>query len=88
MTDEELAKYLGIQNWPDWQKAIDIIPPSKRASYERMSELEMEIALWQQGLGPKPRGVLIDMAKTPKRARATIKKIVLRHKRSRNHITT
>lgn len=75
MTDEQLAKYLGIADWPEWQKAVDKIEPSKRAVYERMASLEMEITLWQQGLGPKPRGVILTLAKAKKHLRRASSRI-------------
>ena len=73
MTDEQLAQYLGIADSPKWLAAINSIPPAIRKTYERMAQLETEINLWQQGLGPKPSGVLIDGARTP----ANVKKRVI-----------
>jgi hypothetical protein len=69
MTDEQLAQYLGIADDPRWPGVIANITQSQRQTYERMATLEIEIDLWHKGLGPKPRGVLIDMAKTPRRAK-------------------
>ena len=82
MTDEQFAKYLGIVDHPNRQKAIAAMSQSQRATYERMAEVEHEINLWQAGLGPRPRGILIDHAKTPRRAKAVasgLRKRVLRH---------
>lgn len=61
MTDDELSKLLGIaEDDPRKDKAIASISPKKRALYERMASVGMEVELWQAGLGPKPKGVLID----------------------------
>ncbi len=79
-----MAKYLGIENEPNWQALVDHLG-TKRATYERMAELETEIELWQDGLGPKPKGVLIDTARTPAAARGMVGRL---KKRARNHITT
>lgn len=60
MTDEQLASYLNLTA----DEAAIVIPkltPQKRATYERMSVVEAELALWQAGLGPKPQNVLIDI---------------------------
>lgn len=72
MTDLELAKFLGFtpETTPKWQELIDNLPPAKRALFERMAGVEVEVALWQEGLGPKPAGVLIDTVKDTKRRRA------------------
>jgi hypothetical protein len=67
MTDEELIKYLGIENEPKALAAIGLLPPEKRAAYERMKEIETEIFQWCEGLGPKPKGVLIDTERSTKR---------------------
>jgi len=65
MTDDELATFLGIKpDDPLKDKFIASITPLKRAVFERMASLTMEVDLWQDGLGPKPKGVLIDLAKT------------------------
>jgi hypothetical protein len=60
MTDEELAKFLGIHNDERWPRAIAKLAPEKRATYERMAGVAVEAELWTAGLGPKPAGVLID----------------------------
>lgn len=60
MTDLELKRFLGIEGHPNADKLIAKLPPLKRATFERMAELETELALWRHGLGPKPKGVLID----------------------------
>lgn len=68
MTDEQLCRYLGVS--PFNPALIKKITPLQRKTYERMAEVETEINLWQVGLGPRPRGVLIDYARTPRRAKA------------------
>jgi hypothetical protein len=59
MTDTELAEYLNLTP----AEAVIVIPkltPERRARYDRMKQVEIEAALWLQGLGPKPQGVLLD----------------------------
>lgn len=72
MTDEQLAKFVGITEMSAEVQALFIekLPPEKRALFDRMANLEIELDLWQQGLGPKPQGVLIDTAKSCLRRRA------------------
>lgn len=68
MTDAELAEYLHLT--PD--EAAIVIPkltPAKRALYDRMKQVEIEAALWAEGLGPKPQGVLIDTERSVRRRR-------------------
>lgn len=60
MTDDQLKQYLGIANHPKAQKVVDALTANQRATYERMANIEIEVALWQDGLGPKPQGVLMD----------------------------
>lgn len=60
MTDDELIKYLGIENEPNALKAIGLFTPERRAVFDRMKQVEIEATLWAEGLGPKPKGVLID----------------------------
>lgn len=67
MKDADLAKFLGIDaDHPNLAAFMAKLDPAKRASYERMYEVCGELALWETGLGPKPKGVLIDMDRTPK----------------------
>jgi hypothetical protein len=69
MTDTELADYLHLTP----AEAAVVIPkltPELRAVYDRMKEVEIEAALWLEGLGPKPQGVLIDTDRSTKRRRA------------------
>ncbi len=63
MTDRQLAVYLGIIGHEKWPQVIAGLTASQRAIYERMAGLETEIQLWQDGLGPKPTGVLIDASR-------------------------
>lgn len=67
MTDDELAKFLGIAGHPKAQAVIAALPPAKRALYDRMAGLETELTLWQEGLGPKPAGVLLDTERSTRR---------------------
>ena len=62
MSDEEMAQYLGFGDDPRALDAVQALPPEKRALFERMATLEIELNLWAEGLGPKPQGVLIDLA--------------------------
>lgn len=64
MSDEELAAFLGIAGHPKRHAVIAALSPAKRALFDRMAGLEMEVELWQAGLGPKPTGVLIDTERT------------------------
>jgi len=60
MTDDELMEFLGIKRLaPKAAPIMATITPEKRALYDRMANLETEVALWQEGLGPKPAGVII-----------------------------
>ena len=70
MSDAELAKFLGIEGEPKADKFIAGLSPEKRAVFDRMAEVENEVALWLEGLGPKPQGVLIDTVRDTKRRRA------------------
>jgi hypothetical protein len=70
MTDEEMAAFLGLT--PEEERRVEFVKrlsPERRALFERMATLEIEVALWQDGLGPKPAGVLIDLAQKPRRHR-------------------
>jgi hypothetical protein len=69
MTDDELAKFLGIEGHPKADAVIAGLSPEKRATFDRMATIEVEVDLWQQGLGPKPTGVLIDTVRDKKRRR-------------------
>jgi hypothetical protein len=69
MDDAELARFLGIENEPK-RDAMIAASAGKRAAFERMAEVENELALWVAGAGPKPRGVLVDTERSVKRRRA------------------
>ncbi|UEM16782.1 hypothetical protein J4G43_022740 [Bradyrhizobium barranii subsp. barranii] len=70
MTDEEMAAFLGLSpEEEDRAGFVKGLSPEKRALFERMAALETEVALWQDGLGPKPQGVLIDTERSTKRRR-------------------
>jgi hypothetical protein len=71
MTEEELAAFCGVKpDDPLRDKFVRSLSPAKRALFERMATVEMEVELWQAGLGPKPTGVLIDTERDTKRRRA------------------
>jgi hypothetical protein len=59
MTDLELAEYLGVANDPDRDKFIAGLKPEQRAMFDHMAEIEVDLNLWAQGLGPKPSGVIV-----------------------------
>jgi hypothetical protein len=59
MSDLELAKFLGIAEDARWPQAIARLDPKKRAAYERMADVCMEIDLYEAGLGPKPQDVIL-----------------------------
>lgn len=59
MTDLELAKFLGIADDERWPRAIAKLDPKKRAAYERMADVCIEVELYEAGLGPKPQGVIL-----------------------------
>lgn len=59
MTDLELAKFLGIADDERWPGAIAKLDPKKRAHYEHMADVYIEIRLFEAGLGPKPEGVIL-----------------------------
>lgn len=71
MTDEQMADYLGFpKDEPKRIAAVQKLSPEKRAVFERMANVEIELQLWQDGLGPKPQGVLIDTERSTRRRRA------------------
>lgn len=59
MTDLELARFLGIADDERWPTAIANLDPKKRVFYERMADVYAEIQLFEAGLGPKPKGVIL-----------------------------
>jgi hypothetical protein len=70
MTDEEMAKFMGLNPAnPKHLAVIASLSAETRASFESMMALEHAIELWAAGLGPKPTGVMIDMARGKRRRR-------------------
>ena len=67
MTDAELEVFLGIKGTKQCAKIMATITPAQRQLYDSMANLETEVKLWMDGLGPKPKGVLIDLARRPRR---------------------
>jgi hypothetical protein len=58
MTDDELLEYLGLPDGPDERLYLARLKPQSRAAYERMHEIEQDIKLWQEGVGPRPDAIL------------------------------
>jgi hypothetical protein len=52
MTDLELAKFLGISDDERYPRVIAKLDPKKRAAYERMADVCVELQFWQDGLSP------------------------------------
>lgn len=70
MTDEEMAMFVGLSSEEENRVGfVKGLSPEKRALFERMASLEIEVRLWQDGLGPKPQGVIIDTERSTKRRR-------------------
>lgn len=67
MNDAEFAEYLHLT--PD--EAAIVIPKmseEKRRTYDRMKQVEIDVALWMEGLGPDPRRhVMIDTDRSTRR---------------------
>jgi hypothetical protein len=59
MTDLQLAKFLGIADDARWPNALAKLSPERRALYERMSDVTIELQLYEEGLGPMPAGVIV-----------------------------
>jgi hypothetical protein len=70
MNNDELARFLGIKDEPKCTAVIAALSPEKRALFNRMAEIEIAAALWMEGLGPKPSGVLIDTVRDTSRRRS------------------
>lgn len=71
MTDEEMATFVGLS--PEEENRVGFVrglSPERRELFERMASIEMELKLWQDGLGPKPQGVLIDTERSTRRRRS------------------
>jgi hypothetical protein len=61
-----MAVFLGFDpSKENEMKAVLALEPKRRALFERMADLTMEVNLWSEGLGPKPEGVLIDGPNDP-----------------------
>jgi len=58
MSDDELARYLGIERAKDRAKILAALTPKERAGYERMRDVELGIKLWLDGLAPRPPGII------------------------------
>ena len=71
MTDDQLIEFLGLGRCSDEQRARVLrgITAARRAVYERMAEVELQLRLWEHGLGPRPRDVLIDGVRAVRRQR-------------------
>lgn len=69
MTDAELAEYLHLTP-SEAEIVIPKLTPQRRAVYDRMKRVEIEAALWAEGLGPKPQGVLIDTERSTRHRKA------------------
>lgn len=66
MSDSELVAYLGFRPTDDQEKVARFIrdlPPARRALYDRMAAVEVELRLWSAGVGPKPKGVIVCQAR-------------------------
>jgi hypothetical protein len=61
MTDAQLVEFLGLSSYDPQPVAqfIAAMPPERRATYERMHEASIGLQLWQQGVVPKPQGVIV-----------------------------
>lgn len=66
MNDTELAEYLHL-NAADAAIVTPKLTPQKRAVYDRMRQVEIEVSLWSEGLAQKPQGVLIDTERSTRR---------------------
>lgn len=61
MNDADLAAYLEISDHPECAAIIARMTPERRASYERMATLEVEINAWMAGEGLLPKYAIIDL---------------------------
>lgn len=66
MTDADLAKYLHLSP-SDAAIVIPKLSDGRRRAYDRMQQIEIQAALWMEGLGPKPQGALIDTDRSVKK---------------------
>jgi len=54
VTDEELARYLGVS-----VAAVVRLTERERKAYERLYHTELGVKMWLRGEGPKPPGVIV-----------------------------
>lgn len=59
MTDEQLIGYLNIADLPNAAEYVAKLPAERRALYNRMADVEMQLNLHAVGLGPMPAGVIV-----------------------------
>lgn len=59
MTDDELAKWLGIAGTKQCAAIMAAMTAEERAEHEAFAAVEAEIILWDKGLGPLPSGVIV-----------------------------
>lgn len=59
MNDDQLAAFMGIAGTKECARIMATVTGEQRALYEKMADVEMEVKLWQDGLGPKPAGVIV-----------------------------
>lgn len=59
MTDAELELFLGIAHAKGRAVIMGSITMEERALYDEMARVEAEVALYVEGMGPKPKGVII-----------------------------
>lgn len=70
MTDAQMAVFMGLDpSKPKHMTVVANLLPQTRATFESMAALEHALELWAAGVGPKPTGVMIDMARGPRRRR-------------------
>jgi len=70
MTDEQMAVFMGLEpSCPKHMAIVTGLSAEKRALYESMADVECQLRLWIEGLGPKPEGVMIDMPRSTRRRR-------------------
>lgn len=68
MTDEELAEYLRLTP-AEFAIVLPKLSPQRRATYNRMKQIEIDLGLWEAGIGPKPQDVMVDTVRRTRRRR-------------------
>jgi hypothetical protein len=58
MTDDDLTKFLGLTP-AEAEVILPTLTQSLRQTYERLHDAEMAIRLWQQGVAPLPKGIIV-----------------------------